>query len=403
LLLGVAAPLAAQTSEPSAGLSPETLLLARIRFRMSESLQRQPNYTCLETVERTLRPKGGRSQVQDILRLEVALVNGKEMFAWPGSKVFEDKDLRDLVATGTFGNGNFAIHARAVFMSATPRFIPRGQEPLKGRPAHRYDFQIPRAVSGYTLRVNKKEGIVGYHGSFWADPETLDVRRLEVISDDIPKILEVDWTSDRVDYARVPIGGTPFLLPVESVLEMAVHNIESRNFTRFSACKQYSGESVLKFTEEVAGDAPAGAAVETIALPRGIELPLSLPQPLELRGLAVGDPFVAELRGDIRQRGGVLVPRGARAEGRVTRLEWHPDHAVLGVAFSTLEWREGPSPKQAPIRGGLASVVGIYYTPGTDSRRWPIYAPQAGEGIVRLPASHRQLIRGTVFNWRVDP
>jgi hypothetical protein len=403
LILSIAAPMAAQQVESPAALPPETLLLARIRLQMTENLQRQPNYTCLETVERTLRPKGGRAQVQDTLRLEVALVDGKEMFAWPGSKVFEDKDLRDLVATGTFGNGNFAIHARAVFMSQAPVFTSRGQELLNGRPAVRYDFRVPRISSGYTLRVNKKEGIVGYRGSFWADPQTLDVRRLEVFSEEIPKELEVDWTSDRVDYARVPIGGTRFLLPVESVLEMAVHNIESRNFTRFSACRQYTGESVLKFTEEIPEDAPVAPAVEPVALPKGAGLVLALTQSLELRGLAVGDLIAAELKGDLKYNKQVLAPKGALAAGRITRLEWHPDHAVIGVAFTELEWKEQDQVKQAPIRGSLSSVTGIYFSAGVDTRRWPVYEPQPGEGIVRLPASHRQISRGTLFHWRVDP
>src|SRR5690349_7792012 len=92
-------------------------LFTRIREKMSDVLLRQPNYTCTETVERTSQTPAGRSIVGDTLRLEVALVDGKEMFAWPGSKEFEDRKLRDLVPTGMFGNGNFAIYARILFLS----------------------------------------------------------------------------------------------------------------------------------------------------------------------------------------------------------------------------------------------------------------------------------------------
>src|SRR5579871_381310 len=61
----------------SAELTPETLLLAKIRQHMSESLQRQPNYTCVETVERSNRTGAARKfQLGDTLRLEVALVDG---------------------------------------------------------------------------------------------------------------------------------------------------------------------------------------------------------------------------------------------------------------------------------------------------------------------------------------
>ena len=229
------------------GLPPESLRLARIKLRMSQNLARQPNYTCLETVERTERPKGGRASVVDTVRLEVALVNGKEMFAWPGAKKFEDKEIREMVA-GTFGNGNFAIFARAVFLTTGPAFQPRGEELLNGRSAVRYDFRVSRISSGYTLRVNQVEAIVGYHGSFWADPETLDLRRLEIFADDIPSYIDVESAFDRMDYAMVPIGGEPFLLPVESVLELKSRSGEHRNFMRFSGCRQYTGDSVLKFT-----------------------------------------------------------------------------------------------------------------------------------------------------------
>src|SRR5262249_51969799 len=114
------------------GLPPDLLLLARIRVHMAENLKRQPNYTCLETIERTRRPLGGRAQVVDILRMEVALVDGKEMFAWPGSKKFEDVDLREMVSSGTFGNGNYALFARNVFLSGSPTFERRPDTEVRG-------------------------------------------------------------------------------------------------------------------------------------------------------------------------------------------------------------------------------------------------------------------------------
>src|SRR5437588_9915293 len=77
-----------------ASVSGQDMLLARIKNRMSENLRHQPNYTCLETIERTRRPQGGKAKIEDTLRLEVALVEGKEMLAWPGSKKFGDYDLR---------------------------------------------------------------------------------------------------------------------------------------------------------------------------------------------------------------------------------------------------------------------------------------------------------------------
>src|SRR3954471_146556 len=100
-------------------LRPETTLLAEVREKMIQLLANQPSYTCLETLERTHQIPGG-TVVEDTLRLEVALVEDKEMFAWPGAKQFEDKDIRELVSTGMFGNGNYGIYARMLFNADGP-------------------------------------------------------------------------------------------------------------------------------------------------------------------------------------------------------------------------------------------------------------------------------------------
>src|SRR5689334_14332708 len=139
-------------------------LLPRIREQMTGVLLRQPNYTCTETIERTRQPMGSTAKIEDTLRLEVALVDGKEMFAWPGSKQFEDRKLEDLVTTGMFGNGNFAIYARILFLTDVAAFEDRGEAQLNGRPARRYDFRVSRDTSGNWLRVDKREALVGFHG-----------------------------------------------------------------------------------------------------------------------------------------------------------------------------------------------------------------------------------------------
>src|SRR5947209_5979022 len=189
-----------------AELSPDLLLLARIKTNMESTLRRQPNYTCVQQVERSQRlaPRQ-RFELVDMLRLEVALVNGKELFAWPGSKKFEDTELRHMVSGGAIGNGNFALHARAVFMSNAPVFTFRGEETLDGRRAFRFDFAVSLLNSGYHIRVNDREAIVAYHGSFWADPETADVKRLVVDAEDLPPLLGLSRATDRMDYSRIAI------------------------------------------------------------------------------------------------------------------------------------------------------------------------------------------------------
>jgi hypothetical protein len=258
--------LMAQTPVASPGLSAETLLLSRIRQSMVQNLKRQPNYTCVETVERSRRPASTRKfSLYDTLRLEVALVDGKEMFGWPGAKKFEETELSNIVTEGAIGNGNFALHARSIFQGSSPAFEYRGAADVDGRPALRYDFVVPRFMSGYKIRASEREAIVGYHGSFYADPITLDVQRIEVIADDIPRSLGIAAASDRMDYSLIRIGGGEFLLPSASELLMLdLIGNESRNQVRFTACRHFSGESVLTFGEPPASVSPAHAPIEII-------------------------------------------------------------------------------------------------------------------------------------------
>ena len=317
-------------------------LLARIREKMAEVLLRQPNYTCTETVERTRQTPGGRSIVEDTLRLEVALVEGKEMFAWPGSKQFEDHELRDLVSTGMFGNGNFAIYARILFLSNVATFEDRGETQWQGRPARRYDFRVSRSSGGHHLRVNSREATVAFHGSVYADPVTLDVLRIEVVAEDIPADLGVIASETSVDYGRLQIGDEAYLIPVESNVMMAMPDEVSRNSIRFADCRKFTGESTLLFTDPDLIDAPALAAPREVEMPAGLTLQLETPG-LDLVKASVGDAVRGILRADLKSHGQLLAPKGSIVRGRITRLDRYPASFALQIQFQDLDWPGGHS------------------------------------------------------------
>ncbi|MBK5294203.1 MAG: hypothetical protein JJE04_21305, partial [Acidobacteriia bacterium] len=173
--------------EALAPLSADTIRLARIRSHMSANLSGLPNYTCLQTIERSRRrPRSRKFELYDTLRMEVALVSGKELFSWPGSGKFEDRDIHDVVGSGTFGNGNFAIHSRSVFMSNAPTFRYEGTVEEKGRSLFRYGYDVPQMLSGYRVRASEREAIVAFHGYFLVDSHTLDLVTLQVVTDQIP-------------------------------------------------------------------------------------------------------------------------------------------------------------------------------------------------------------------------
>jgi hypothetical protein len=278
--------------------------------------------------------------VEDTLRLEVALVDGKEMFAWPGSKQFEDRDLSELVSTGMFGNGNFAIYARILFLSNMAKVEYRGETQLGGRPALRYDFRVARSVGGHRLSVNGREEVVAFHGSFYADPVTLDLRRVEVAAEDIPADLGVTAAETTVNYGRLRIGEETFLLPVESELMMALPDVIDRNWVRFSSCRKFTGESTLSFTDPVLLETSATAAIREVEIPADLTLQLEMPG-VDLMQGAAGDAIQAALRADLKKGRELFAPKGSIARGRIIRLERYPSYFLLKIDFQDLEWPGG--------------------------------------------------------------
>ncbi len=304
------------------GLEPEVLLLARLKVKMEQVLLRQPDYTCIQTVERSRRTAPARRfKLLDTLRLEVALVNGAEMFSWPGESEFRSSDIREIVTSGAIGSGSFASHARSVFLSNTARYEYVGQETLGMRTCERFDYRVPLNLSGYTLTMENVEAIVAYHGSFWVDSETLDLVKLLVHADVIPPELKLQAVETELWYERFQIGDSEFLLPELGVTTLThLNGDQSRNEIRFSGCRQYTGESFLSF------DAPPEPAEQkepprTLDLPEGLELHLALETPIEDGLTAGGDQVQARLVKDARLRRETIVPEGAIVSGRVLHLE----------------------------------------------------------------------------------
>jgi hypothetical protein len=370
--------------------------LAKIRTRMIFNLNHQPNYTCVETIERSSRPKATHKfKVLDTLRLEVGLVDGREMFAWPGSKKFDDMDVTKLVPRGAIGNGNFSTHAQALFTSNVATFQYLGPQDLKGKKTIRFDYNVPQMLSGYRIRVAAASAIVGYHGSFYANPATFNLERLEVIADQLPLELMLSLAQDKINYAMTRIGDADFLLPAESELTMVDSDGgENQNHVRFTACRQFTGESVLTF-----GDAPSSSDAEPIPtrefdLPPGLVVELVTTKDIDLKTAAIGDPVYARIDHDVKQKGQMVIPKGATAMGRIVRIEKSEDYTVLGVLFPEIE---GPG-ILARMKGSITGTVGI--TPPIRSRApLRLREPAPGEGLIQLNASQRRIIHGSIMIW----
>ena len=395
-------------------LPPDLLLLARIKTKMAENLERLPNYTCTQTIERSLRrAKSGKYQLLDTIRLEVAYLGGKELFSWPGAGRFDDRELHDIIG-GTVSTGAFALLARTVFLTRAPTFKYQGERVVSGRPIQQFDFEVRRLVSGYQIRVGDEAGIAGFRGSFWADAGTLDLIRLEVEAEEIPVNLNVSQVSNSMEYGHVRIGDSQFLLPVESELQMTdLMGNTNRNRTTYNACRQYAGESVVKFGDPPP-DEPAAATEPPapISLPAGVTIELKLEHEIVGRRIAIGDPIRAVTSRDVRKDGATLVPKGAVLRGRVSRWQHRRaqfDYWVLGLIFDTIEF-DGRRGEFHGVLQSIASVGPQAPVMAAESRTaswgrslgYPKIQGAPSEAVLLLRGGQGQLPRNFAMAWRTE-
>ena len=383
---------------PQAPISPpDQGLLEKIRTHMADNLRRQPNYTCLETIERSRRPVGGELQMRDVLRLEVALIDGKEMFAWPGSKEFQDPRVQTLVTFGTFGTGNFAELARAVFSGDGPEFSYAGESIRDGRMLQSWDFRVTTEHGRIRLKLYDQETVVGYRGTFYADPLTLDVTRLEIVASNAAGD-SGDSLAITIDYVPTRFGQQEFAFPSDSELHLVALGRDDQNRSQFTSCREFGAKSDLSFGDEV--DAPKAEAsiVREIELPAGTDLPLALLDDIELPNAAAGDSVRAELTADLKWQGEVLVSKGAVARGRLTRVEHYQERVVVGLMFQDLEWPGG----RAPLRLTFVRARGL---PSVRSERNLVlsFGVMPAEGAVMMAPTRKRLTRGVLTVWRTGP
>ena len=325
--------------------------LRRIRARVTRDLKQLPNYTCLETIERSSREANSKHfQLLDLVRLEVALVDQAEMFAWPGSRGFESAKLRDLVPGGAIGNGSFALHARSVFDGRAAQVEAVGETKLGNRRAMEYRYTVTRARSAFSLRHGDVEAKVGYGGSFFVDPDTDELMRLEVRANDIPAELGILEEEEILDYQRVRLGESDFLLPKGSEMRLASDDGSvSLNKTTFSACRQYSTESTLIFADpsDPSGLPALAAPNEVRDVPVGLKMDVHVVTPLLWAKSAVGDAVTAVVRRDVKVQKQVIIPKGSQLKGRLICMERRAGPTggsafLVGLRFDELnanKWR----------------------------------------------------------------
>ncbi len=422
-----------------AELPEHVIALSLIKGRMQQSLDHIPNYTCRQTIERarltknavrrmerqSRRRKGPRNEVSlplessDKLQVDLAYVDGKELYSWPDAESFEDQSLGDMVGFGNLSVGIFAATAHNLFGTHAALFEYAGRHDLDGRTLLRFDFRVGLMQSGFVLSdAAGREAEVPYGGSIWADPDNFDLVRIETDAREIPAYLEIVSAVSRIDYQSVDLNSENFLIPRMAHETTGLKSgAENHNRTEFSDCRRFGASSGISFGDEDAVEVDQPVRWERVEFPVGVSLAVRLTSRVDSGKSKIGDRVEGVLESDVRHNGDVVAPKGAEVLGRIRRLERYSSSApyfTLGIALSEVRFDD----KRARFTGRMTRMLrvpGVAFGGPSGSGRSSVDGLTSGRRIERsetetytdfdLPGVSVVSIQGSEFHigpgWRM--
>ena len=351
LFLALAAPAAYSEEQPKE-------LLLRIRENVMSTVGRLPKYVCTQTVDRTryepANPDYGTNGTRgrrscddtvadagrrgwrrslssaDRLRLDVAVnheIAGmeNEMYSWTGENRFSERDLFDLVRGGAISTGSFTSMLTSIFDNSGARFTYDGDSTRGGRLLAEFGFRIPREKSQYLFVFGpsrERNVALAYEGTVFADPQTSDLVRLRIRTEQLPEETGVCELNQDLEYTRVHMNSSDFLLPSEAqVTVIHTDGTEAHNRITYSACHEFHGESTVHFeaaSEPERSLTERPVQVAPFSVPAGLPFKVVFTDPIDAATAAAGDLIRGRLKTAIRDGNEkVLLAQGTPVTGRI--------------------------------------------------------------------------------------
>jgi hypothetical protein len=329
----------------------DSSLFNKGRQRVADSIGSTQDFVC--TVAMDVSSKGGgAAETHNAAQVDAGVINGKELYVNPAT----DADYKTLTEILTqharAGTTLFALYLRPVFLTSVASFSPGGTQPINGVQAPRWEFTVPKESSRYALTWNGKPIPLGFSGSYSIDPDKGDMIQSEMSPDDIPKNVEIAEIKQTITYARSKIGGVSVILPTSNVV--AVKEDSGRELqirSKVENCRTFITKPGLRFLSgEVAEEPRTSAGPSTSApagktLPANLTLDTSLEEGIDQKTASPGSAFTLRLAKDVKSGKEVLVRKGAKISGHVTRisrLAYRANTAtvefyVVGVQLDTLD------------------------------------------------------------------
>ena len=157
-------------------------------------------------------------------------------------------------------------------------------------------------------------------------------------TDLLPTAAHTCRTRTELELSPVSIGaGVVSMASAARQHFLSSNGVETVNTLRFSGCREYLGESTIRFgetSEDRAAPGRTAAAGAMESLPADVPFAIELTEPIDTSTAAAGDPFAARLVLPLRVRGRTEAPAGSPVEGRIVRVQ--VNHAASAEAVVVL-------------------------------------------------------------------
>jgi hypothetical protein len=424
---------------------PEKLLL-RARENVLGTVRRLPKYVCTQTVDRSRYEPANpdfatgrrhrscddivaearrttfnrRLSSSDRLRLDVAVSLGatgmeSEMYSWAGENRFSDRDLFDFVRDGAISSGSFSSMLASIFGGEAARFAYKGDSRIERKTLAEFGFEIPQEKSRYLYVFGNgatRQAPVPYSGSAFVDPVDSDLIRLVIRAAQLPPETGACELTQTLDYSRVRLDGTDFLLPKKAKASL-IHTdgTEAENRIQYSACHEFRSDSRVRF--EQPGADPVAAPQDEVTpapltLPPGLSFKVVLTNRIEMATAAAGDVIRGRLKTAIRDHSdNVLVPEGTPVTARLLKVRHFFDLRPLVAERRNIRPQQPPFVLDIKLEafeiGGTAHSLKAKYDSGIRTLAKPTgpLAVRIDIGSVDRPESNSSDDIGTFTFW--DP
>lgn len=226
-------------------------LIDRARIKASEFTGSLPNFICDQVIKRyssgMLRDKW---KLQDTVTTEVMFVDGKEDYR-NTKRNGKPVDWLATKESGAWSEGEYGRTLAHVMSPGIADFTPGKTDTIDGVETEIQEYVVPLKRSGWTLSYGGQTMRPKFRGKVWIDPKELTVRRLEMEAREMPLSFPIDHAEMTVDFGRVKIGESWYVLPVRSANLACIRGEShcSRNDIEFRNYRKFAAESTISTVE----------------------------------------------------------------------------------------------------------------------------------------------------------